>query len=140
MRRAILAGLVALAMLGATPAEGTSSWRYFVKVCKAKTVGDTDESQLDAWTTLIISKTTRAYYLNLGYEVHTVFSYRIWMGLPNIGSSSWNCVDVLDGDADGVFGARYDKAATRVDNCWLVYNPEQVDTDGDGVGDVCDVA
>jgi hypothetical protein len=44
-----------------------------------------------------------------------------------------NIVDVLvlcDSDGDGI--------CTPTDNCPNVYNPAQTDTDGDGVGDVCD--
>ncbi len=36
----------------------------------------------------------------------------------------------LDSDGDGV--------PDSIDNCPLVYNPDQKDTDGDGVGDACD--
>jgi len=36
----------------------------------------------------------------------------------------------LDGDGDGVWNA--------IDNCVLVPNPDQLDTDGDGDGDACD--
>lgn len=37
---------------------------------------------------------------------------------------------LLDSDADG--------ARDHVDNCPSTYNPEQKDTDGDGIGDACD--
>jgi hypothetical protein len=36
----------------------------------------------------------------------------------------------VDFDGDGV--------ADSVDNCPYTYNPDQTDTDGDGLGDVCD--
>jgi hypothetical protein len=36
----------------------------------------------------------------------------------------------MDGDGDGAFDG--------VDNCAAVVNPDQVDTDRDGVGDPCD--
>ena len=35
----------------------------------------------------------------------------------------------LDADNDGIPNVR--------DNCWLAYNPQQVDTNGDGRGDIC---
>jgi hypothetical protein len=36
----------------------------------------------------------------------------------------------IDGDSDGI--------ADAIDNCPSDYNPDQTDTDGDGLGDVCD--
>ena len=41
-------------------------------------------------------------------------------------------MDVVDPDRDGIHMA--------VDNCPLVYNPDQKDTNNDGVGDACEVA
>jgi hypothetical protein len=40
----------------------------------------------------------------------------------------------LDSDGDGVS----DNFKSTVDNCPTVYNPDQVDSDGDCIGDVCD--
>jgi hypothetical protein len=40
-------------------------------------------------------------------------------------------LDACDGDGDGVLD--------QADNCPATYNPEQVDLDGDGMGDVCDL-
>ncbi len=44
--------------------------------------------------------------------------------------ATMNCVHVPDTDGDGV--------ADTNDNCSQVYNPDQKDTDEDGIGDVCD--
>lgn len=41
-------------------------------------------------------------------------------------------VQDLDGDSDGV--------ADGLDNCPSIPNPDQTDTDGDGVGDACSIA
>lgn len=40
-------------------------------------------------------------------------------------------LEAPDSDGDGVFDG--------ADNCPLVWNPDQTDTDGDRVGDVCDL-
>ncbi|MEE9441716.1 MAG: dockerin type I domain-containing protein [candidate division Zixibacteria bacterium] len=40
------------------------------------------------------------------------------------------CWDAPDNDNDGI--------ANKYDNCPETYNPDQSDTDGDGIGDVCD--
>ena len=39
---------------------------------------------------------------------------------------------VIDADSDG------DGLLDGADNCAYSYNPEQSDTDGDGVGDLCE--
>ncbi len=51
-------------------------------------------------------------------------SYHILVLEHSVGGG---CVDT---DGDGV--------CDSVDNCPLVYNPDQKDTDGDGIGDACD--
>jgi len=53
-------------------------------------------------------------------------------GFPDLDSDGLkNCID-LDDDGDGVNDA--------ADNCPAVYNPDQVDGDRDGIGDLCDAA
>ena len=46
------------------------------------------------------------------------------------GDYVWPVRTVIDGDGDGI--------DDNLDNCPSIYNPDQKDTDGDGLGDVCD--
>jgi hypothetical protein len=57
-------------------------------------------------------------YFKVGYGECAIEQYAVYAQLNN------------DGDNDGI--------ADAVDNCPSDYNPAQTDTDGDGLGDVCD--
>ena len=48
--------------------------------------------------------------------------------------SAWINIDVLEFGAD----TDNDGVLDNVDNCPLIANPDQADTDGDGIGDVCE--
>jgi hypothetical protein len=52
-------------------------------------------------------------------------------GPDNLTEIYFDYIKEKDPDADNIFGSN--------DNCPYVYNPDQVDSDGDGVGDVCDI-
>ena len=58
-----------------------------------------------------------------------------------------SCVDGLDNDLDGLTDAAEpacdsdgDGVSDKADNCPFEFNPDQQDTDGDDLGDVCDYA
>ncbi len=51
----------------------------------------------------------------------------------NFNTTPW----LMDPDADGVYDSS-DGTGGYVDNCPVVYNPDQADVDGDGVGNACD--
>lgn len=70
--------------------------------------------------------------VNTGWETHpwyceatgNLYFYRVAEGKP------YQARVIADGDGDCV--------PDDTDNCPTVYNPDQADTDGDGLGDVCD--
>lgn len=59
------------------------------------------------------------------YVIKVMFIAKI---LNNV-SSDFGRVD-CDQDCDGV--------VDTIDNCTCIYNPNQLDSDGDGIGDVCE--
>jgi len=68
-------------------------------------------------------------FLIVGDELRLQFEGKGFVLLDNIRVESEPSTDV-DDDLDGIIDS--------IDNCLVQQNPDQVDTDGDGMGDVCD--
>jgi hypothetical protein len=60
------------------------------------------------------------------------------LGLGSLYLDISNCDDGLDGDGNGYVDLDHDNIEDECDNCPANSNPDQTDSNGDGVGDACD--
>lgn len=93
----ILAFAIAASLGGRSEsAQAVSPWVSWVRICYPLYPPSAWENDLSQWRTTTVGKTTAAYYRSLGWEVYTVFLYRVPQHLPNIGSPYYNCAQVFD--------------------------------------------
>jgi len=88
---------------------------------------------------IVISHTVVSTVTDAGLIVQATIQYQL------VDDALMTALVPLDSDNDGVFNlfdvnrdGDFQDARER-DNCWLTYNPNQRDTDRDGLGDVCDL-
>jgi len=85
-------------------------------------------------------------YVNFvdGLTIDALYNYWGCDEGPNTSSCYWTYGNgvydpwLIDPDSDLVFESS-DGTGGYVDNCPTTYNPDQLDTDGDGLGDACDL-
>jgi hypothetical protein len=111
LKSLVVAVVLILGLLMSTPAQATSSWRYFVKICFPLNSASASEEDLTQWRSAVVGKTLAASYRNLGWEVYNVFVYRVYLHLPNIGDPSYTCEQVFDGTIGPASG--WDGVASR---------------------------
>ena len=83
-----------------------------------------------------ITSHTAKFELMESLELTTVLARAVG---PEAGLSPWSSsLGLIDLSTDCLDDPDIDFVATPVDNCPAKYNPSQLDTDGDGIGDDCD--
>ncbi len=95
------------------------------------------------YSALTYEGTYKLVYFNWGYEaiLNTSSTYakrdtimtRILLFL-----NGWVAAPCYDSDGDGFGDPGHPENICPTDNCPNVYNPDQLDTDGDGIGNACD--